>query len=249
MRIDDRWVHLLAGLFIISVAILLALVILEWRTAPPGFPLIATETSSPTGIVAPTATPAPHNPFLPLILKIPTPTPTSTPTASPTPTITLTPTASPTPTPLTLSFCDLSTGAIPIPDIETITSTIQTGYAGVILDLDVSLDISHTYVGDLIVSLRREDALEIELMRRPGPAPDFCAGRDIRVTLDDEAPASINHACSPAPPAIGGNLRPRQPLSNFDGLELDAVWTLTIADVSSPDEGVLNRWCLIATIR
>jgi len=120
---------------------------------------------------------------------------------------------------------------------------------GSILDVDVALDITHPWVGDLQATLRHEgDSTTIPLLNRPGlPGvnPEFgCGNDDIDAVLDDEAASPAEDACAAPPPALGGNLTPIVPLSGFDGLDSSTTWTLTVADVVSDDPGTLNTWCV-----
>jgi subtilisin-like proprotein convertase family protein len=201
---------------------------------------------TPTGKSS-TATPPGSIGYLPLLNKQPTPSPTPTITQTPTPTITLTPTITPTPTPLTLSFCNQAGAPITIHNYETITDTLQVDFPGDLLDLNLGVEIDHTFVGDLSITLKMADGPQALLLSRPGPAPSYCAGDNIDATFDDEADTSGQQTCNPEPPAITGDIRPLQALSIFDGWPLTATWQLVIKDSSIPDEGQLKRWCLIGT--
>lgn len=190
--------------------------------------------------------------FLPLVSKPATATPTPTRTATTTPTVT------PTATPLRLSFCDQSPGPLPIQDYATLTDTLTVDFPGILLDVDLELDIQHGYIGDLEIALSVLDCSvegcdvldspTVAIVTRPGTPPSYCDQADIRAVFDDEAAVSASQSCSPAP-ALAGSLRPQQPLALFDNLPASLVWQLTISDRSSPDEGVLNRWCILATVR
>jgi len=144
--------------------------------------------------------------------------------------------------------------ALAIPDgtgVPLIDSQIL-AVSGTIVDVDVTLDITHLFVGDLQTTLKHgASAMTIPLLDRPGlPAinPEFgCPNDDVDATLDDEASGAAEDACSASPPAIAGNLTPIVPLSGFDGLDSATTWTLTVADVVSSDAGTLNTWCVDIT--
>ncbi len=123
---------------------------------------------------------------------------------------------------------------------------------GTIDSMRVSLDISHTWVGDLIVTLSN-GSTSVQLVNRPiGTVnPPFgCNGNNIDVFLDDNATLSIQNNClegpNPAPAYIvGESYIPAQALSAFDGEDLDGTWTLSVSDNAGGDLGTLNEWCLI----
>jgi choice-of-anchor B domain-containing protein len=119
---------------------------------------------------------------------------------------------------------------------------------GTISDVNVSLDISHTWVGDLIVAIEHVDTgTNVTIVDQPGAPPgDGCSGDDIDAILDDEAGSPVESACSSTPPAIGGTFSPNNPLDAFDGENLNGTWRISISDAfSTADDGILNEWCII----
>jgi subtilisin-like proprotein convertase family protein len=146
------------------------------------------------------------------------------------------------------SFCS-SPGA-PIPDgsLSGETYTLVFPQSGELLDLNLSLDITHTWVGDLGVRLRHnESALEVQLVDRPGRGDSGfgSSADDMNIILDDEAGATVEDG---APFTIGGSYSPNEPLSTFDGIDANGTWVLTITDAATGDTGTLNSWCLEAEI-
>jgi extracellular elastinolytic metalloproteinase len=121
-------------------------------------------------------------------------------------------------------------------------------FPGILLDVDLELDIQHSYTGDLEVRLSIVDGPGITILDRPGPPPLYCDQDNIQAIFDDEASASASQVCNPSP-ALSGPLRPEQPLSTFDNLPATSRWQLVVTDRSSPDSGFLNGWCILATIR
>jgi subtilisin-like proprotein convertase family protein len=111
----------------------------------------------------------------------------------------------------------------PISDNQTITSTITVTDSYCIGDVDVELNITHTYIGDLIVELRSPLGTAVRLHNRTGGSAD-----NIIRTYDDET-------TPPDPPAT---------LAAFDGEQVTGVWTLTVSDNASQDVGALNAWTL-----
>jgi subtilisin-like proprotein convertase family protein len=124
----------------------------------------------------------------------------------------------------------------PIPDRATVTSTIIVPDPFTVLDVDVALDISHTYVQDLEVFLIAPDGTQVMLFSDVGNNLDRFTG----TTLDDEASTSISRA---APP-FTGRFRPEAPLPAFDGKNAAGVWTLEITDDDRRDSGTLISWSI-----
>jgi len=202
--------------------------------------------SATTMAVSPTPTAAPAS-------ATPTATSTITRTATPTaePTATAIPSPSPSLTPPANAavYCDSLSGPAIIPDNDPagISNTITIPNSGVIADLNVMLDITHTYVGDLKVTLRHVDAgTMVTLLDRPGiPATtDGCNGHDLSCTFDDQAGRHAQTECRSAPPAIDGSVTPLGPLSSFGGQSVAGMWRLNVSDNAAQDVGSLFGWCL-----
>jgi subtilisin-like proprotein convertase family protein len=124
-----------------------------------------------------------------------------------------------------------------ISDHNTVTSTLVIPDVGDIVDLDVRLNITHTYDADLDVYL-------VPPSGSPGPIELFTdiggSGDDFRDTiLDDEAPLSIAEGMPP----FTGSYRPEGPFVLPD--DVAGTWTLEITDDGSGDVGTLNSWSLI----
>ncbi|MCB0457059.1 MAG: proprotein convertase P-domain-containing protein, partial [Flavobacteriaceae bacterium] len=153
------------------------------------------------------------------------------------------------PVPVTDSSSDspgLPFGAAP----TTITSTIDVADDFVITDLDVDLDISHTWVGDIIVSIQSPGGTSVTIVDQPGSpvTVDGCPGQNMVVTLDDEATLPIEDECGAGVPSISGTFTPNNPLSAFDGESTLGTWTITVTDAfPALDDGVLNSWGLSYT--
>ena len=122
---------------------------------------------------------------------------------------------------------------------------------GTMSGLDVSLNISHTWVGDAKFTLTHQDTgSSLVLIDRPGHSPTAggfgCSRDDFLVTLSDEGLAAAEDQCSSVPPAaISGVLTPTESLSTLVGEELSGTWTLLAEDLQAGDNGVINSWCLI----
>jgi subtilisin family serine protease/subtilisin-like proprotein convertase family protein len=148
------------------------------------------------------------------------------------------------------TFCRSPNLAIPdnntagVSDQQTIAAT------GPLTDLDVTVQASHTWVGDLVFTVQNVGSgASVTIVDRPGvPASTYgCSGNNIDATLDDEAAAAVESQCAGSAPAISGAFSPNNPLSAFDGQQLANTWRMTASDRVSTDTGTLTQWCLIAT--
>ena len=103
-------------------------------------------------------------------------------------------------------------------------------------DLDVVIDLSHTWVDDLDVTLTAPNGTIVDLFSDVGGSGD-----DVSTTLDDEAATSIATATAP----FTGTFQPEGSLASFDGVSPVGTWTLTIVDDAAGDDGTLHSWSLI----
>jgi subtilisin-like proprotein convertase family protein len=103
-----------------------------------------------------------------------------------------------------------------------------------ILDLNVTLNISHPNLAELKVYLRGPDGTRIELVS------GLKGSNLVGTTLDDEAVTSILTGTAP----YTGSFRPTGALSAFDGKQLNGTWTLEIVDNKRRNAGTLNSWSL-----
>jgi len=149
-----------------------------------------------------------------------------------------------------------STGpAIAIPDNlpSGITSTITVpAGAPTVGDVDVDLNVTHTWVGDLIVSLSFGPTTSA-IFDRPGvPAGTFgCSGDNLDIILDDQGTdGSVDGSCTastPAYPVADGRYTPDNPLTPFNGSSASGTWTLSVSDNAGGDTGTLDSWALLIT--
>jgi len=105
---------------------------------------------------------------------------------------------------------------IPDDDPNGIESTIEVQESGRIVRLDVPLDISHTWIGDLRVLLVSPSGVEVVLHERSGRSR-----HDIKMiysTTTDE------------------------PMLALLGTEIQGNWRLKVVDTYSRDIGTLNSW-------
>lgn len=167
----------------------------------------------------------------------PTPGPTATPTNTPAPTNT--------PVPGTCTTYTSTDTPIALPNgTSSINSTISVLGSSTIADINVSVDMPHVWVGDLIFSVTHL-ATGVTIIDRPGvPASTYgCSGDNILATLDDEAALPVEDQCAASTPTINGTFSPNNALSAFDGLSGNGDWVLTVQDAyTTADSGTLNSW-------
>ena len=158
-------------------------------------------------------------------------------------------------------FCSNTSSQIPDNKKSGISNTITINQPGFIGDIDIRVDIDHTWIGDLIMNVTHEGTgTSILLMDRPGFPADKngCGLNNIRTILDDDISLSIEQVCSSyqvpvkdnyySEVAIAGTYIPEQQLSTFDNEQISGNWTISISDLIPHDYGKLNQWCITAEI-
>lgn len=128
-----------------------------------------------------------------------------------------------------------NTTASAINDFATVTSSINvSGTTNFITDVNVKLNITHTYDADLTAYLISPSGVRIQLFDQVGDNGD----NFINTVFDDEASVAIAAGASP----FSGSFRPAQSLSVLDGVMANGNWQLEITDGYSGDTGTLNSW-------
>jgi subtilisin-like proprotein convertase family protein len=110
--------------------------------------------------------------------------------------------------------------AIPDNNATGVTSTLNYAQTGTVASIRVKVGITHTYQGDLQVSLIAPDGTTVLLHNLTG------AGTD---NLNTEYPDLT---------------APAQALSAFTGRSIAGAWRLKVADLAGLDVGTLNSWTL-----
>lgn len=107
---------------------------------------------------------------------------------------------------------------IPDDDPNGIERTLAATATGRVKDIEVSVDVTHTYIGDLLVTLVSPAGTSVTLHNRAGASADNL--------IKTYAPTTL--------PA----------LQSVRGEPLQGAWKLKIADLEAMDVGKLNRWTL-----
>ena len=128
---------------------------------------------------------------------------------------------------------------VAIIDNSTIQSTITIGNDGVIEDLDLQLDITHTWDADLIATLTSPGGTVFTLFSEVGSSGDNFSG----TYFDDAAADSITSGSAP----FAGTFRPVDAFAPLNGTEVVGDWVLSIEDDATQDQGTLNTWSLFVT--
>ncbi len=129
---------------------------------------------------------------------------------------------------------------------------IATANSGIIADLDVSIQATHAWVGDLIFTLEHLDTgTTIDVIDRPGfTGLGFgCAEDDIDAIFDDSSALPVEDECNLGSPALTGVLAPHQPLAAFDGEALAGTWRMSVSDSAGGNTGVFTGWCLLPVLQ
>jgi len=120
-------------------------------------------------------------------------------------------------------------------DVLTFPSTVS------ILDLTLSLDITHSYQGDLDIDLVSPSGTQVTLMTDLGTSGDNIlatfADFGIPIGTVGTGANNLNSGLFVQPEAPGS-------MADFRCEGAAGDWTLTVADDATTDTGTLNEWCL-----
>ncbi|MBK6267287.1 proprotein convertase P-domain-containing protein [Marivirga sp. S37H4] len=120
--------------------------------------------------------------------------------------------------------------------VATVESTLLIEDSGEIEMLSVkNLIGTHTYISDLVISLRSPMGTEVVLMDK------VCGSEEnFNISFSDQA----DDSSIPCPPTDEGTYQPATPLSVFNGENMQGEWTLIVEDVANQDGGQLENWDL-----
>jgi subtilisin-like proprotein convertase family protein len=105
-----------------------------------------------------------------------------------------------------------------IVDFGTTTSQLQFGSASLVSEIRVGVEIDHTYIGDLTVTLESPSGTRVVLHDRSGSSADDIVG------------------------TYGLDLNPAEPLTVLNGEPANGTWTLEVRDDGNGDNGSLDAW-------
>lgn len=137
--------------------------------------------------------------------------------------------------------CNTYTNATPLPIPDgignetpgaSVSNTISVPISGIISDVNIGLNVTHTWPNDLVVKIKNPaNTVEVPVWDRA------CAGNNnFNVTLNDGSPAFTCVA------NMTGTFSPSSPLTAFNGAQANGTWTLSVSDFYNVDTGTLNSW-------
>lgn len=104
-----------------------------------------------------------------------------------------------------------------------------------VADVNVQLDIEHSYLSDLIIRLISPSGTSVIL------TANSCGdSQNINATFDDDAPAL---SCG-TNPGISGAVKPLGSLASFNGESTLGTWILEVSDTQAADGGQINGFSL-----
>ena len=143
---------------------------------------------------------------------------------------------------------DFSSGVLntTIPDGNAVGISFTTDLSGdtaAITDVNLLLQISGGYNGDLYGYVVSPTGTRVELFNRPGPGVAGNSGSAFNVTLDDQ---SVNGSIESiaATGNISGDYTPTGSLLNFNDQNANGTWRLFLADLSGGNTSQLVSWGL-----
>ncbi|MBN9390444.1 MAG: proprotein convertase P-domain-containing protein [Chloroflexi bacterium] len=127
--------------------------------------------------------------------------------------------------------------ALPIPDNNAlgVTSTITVPSNFTLADVNVTVNVTHTFDSDLILELTGPDnATSVLLASHRGGSGDNYSG----TIFDSQAATPISAGTAP----FNGSYQPEQSLNAYNNMASGGAWKLNVADTSAADTGTLNSW-------
>ena len=125
----------------------------------------------------------------------------------------------------------------PIPDVTTVSYPINVPIEYLITDVNVRVDIVHTFDGDIDMWVITPWSDTLELTTDNGSSGD-----NFQVTVFDDEGVNGPVVSGVAP--FNGSYIPEELLAAADGFNASGTWTLLITDDVGGDVGYVNCWCL-----
>jgi subtilisin-like proprotein convertase family protein len=135
----------------------------------------------------------------------------------------------------------------PILDNGSTTSDLLVGQSFSLNTIAVRVQATHSWVGDLRLSLRAPDGREVLLLDRPQDpgGGGSCNDEDLDVLFDDASLFDASAYCNGDTPWLSGDAFPVEALSLFNGMDVAGTWTLLVEDQVNADDGTINWWELV----
>lgn len=113
---------------------------------------------------------------------------------------------------------------------------VISGLSGVIVDINITVNISHLAVGELNLALLPPTGTPVILTQFLGGTGDNFTN----TVFDDEAATYVTSASAP----FTGSFKPYFSLSQLDGVTPNGTWQLRIDDIASGNMGTLLSWSI-----
>jgi subtilisin-like proprotein convertase family protein len=123
-----------------------------------------------------------------------------------------------------------------IPDVNSVQSVLNVSGVGNILSVTVTVNITHTFDSDLVLTLINPAGTSVTLaLNRGGSGDNFT-----NTTFSDAAATAISAGTAP----FSGTFRPETALAALIGQNANGTWKLQVEDTSSRDTGTINSWSI-----
>lgn len=132
-------------------------------------------------------------------------------------------------------MCQVVNAAIPDNSAVGVSDTITLpagSIGGTITDVDVEVQLTHTYIGDLEIDVTA-NGTSVVLFNSCGTE------ENLHYTFDDSG-----GVLSCATSNVNNVVQPASPLSGLNGGLVPAGWTLFVEDQAGLDTGTLTQWCV-----
>lgn len=116
----------------------------------------------------------------------------------------------------------------------TYTSTVNVPNAGIVTDVNVTINIPHTYLQDLNITLTSPNGTDVDLTIANGGS----ANNYTNTMFDQEASVSITSGTAP----FTGTFIPEGDLSSIYGEGSEGDWVLTVIDTFAADGGTIEEF-------
>lgn len=142
--------------------------------------------------------------------------------------------------------------AIPDDDVNGGSFDINVPSIGTVNDVNVTLSLSHTFVGDLTAYLVSPEGTVVTLFLNPANTIGNCSGDNLtNITFDDQSSnihSVFDGGCTGGNPAVPvGTYHAYGSLSAFEGENYQGDWTLLVVDNQGSDIGLIDSWSLQLT--
>jgi len=127
-----------------------------------------------------------------------------------------------------------------IVDQFTVTSTVNYPTSLTIGDVNITVDYTHTWIGDVSLTLISPAGTRVTLIQ-----VNSCSDQtNFKFKFDDDTISTINCNTANANYPVLNTYKPVSPLTAFNGETSNGLWTLEIRDGGPGDIGTVNEWTL-----